>query len=462
MSVNGCRILVVDDEPLVRKSLYESLRGDGFTASMASNGEEAYEKIAASYFDIVITDMKMPKMNGMELLKKLRKDFPSVSVVIITGYGNVETAVEAMKMGAFDYVTKPINDAEIRIIIDKILEHNKLIQENINLRKKLSNSIRGRDKFHNMVGRDAKMQKIYTMIEAIADSKANVLVTGESGTGKRLVAQAIHATDKFRKDKVLVEMSCGALPETLLESELFGHVKGAFTGAIRDRKGRFESADNGTIFLDEIDTFSPAMQVKLLRVLQEGEFERVGETKTLKVDVRVIAATNQRLDGLIKEGKFRSDLYYRLNVINIELPRLKDRVEDLSLLVSHFIEKHNKEDASKKITGITKEAMAVLEGYSWPGNIRELENMVARAVVLAHAKKIDVDSLPEELQKSWNSKAHGGNGNNSTLKNMMAEPERDVIRKMLDEARGNKKKAALKLGINRTTLYNKIKKYGLN
>ncbi|MBU1912955.1 MAG: sigma-54 dependent transcriptional regulator [Candidatus Omnitrophica bacterium] len=460
MSVNGCRILVVDDEPLVRKSLYESLRGDGFTASMASNGEEAYEKIAASYFDIVITDMKMPKMNGIELLKKLRKDFPSVSVVLITGYGNVETAVEAMKIGAFDYVTKPINDAEVRIIIDKILEHNKLIQENINLRKKLANSVRGRDKFHNMVGKDAKMQKIYTMIEAIADSKANVLITGDSGTGKRLVAQAIHATDKFRKDKVLVEMSCGALPETLLESELFGHVKGAFTGAIKDRKGRFESADNGTIFLDEIDTFSPIMQVKLLRVLQEGEFERVGETKTLKVDVRVIAATNQRLEGLIKEGKFRSDLYYRLNVINIELPRLKDRVEDLGLLVSHFIEKHNKEDASKKITGITKEAMAVLEGYSWPGNIRELENMVARAVVLARSRKIDVDSLPEELQKSRNGKTHGGN--NNTLKDMLAEPERDVIRKMLDEAHGNKKKAALKLGINRTTLYNKIKKYGLN
>ena len=461
MSVNGCRILVVDDEPLVRKSLYESLRGDGFTASMASNGEEAYEKIESSYFDIVITDMKMPKMNGIELLKKLRKDFPSVSVVLITGYGNVETAVEAMKMGAFDYVTKPINDAEVRIIIDKILEHNKLIQENINLRKKLANSMRGRDKFHNMVGRDAKMQKIYTMIEAIADSKANVLITGESGTGKRLVAQAIHAIDKFRKDKVLVEMSCGALPETLLESELFGHVKGAFTGAIKDRKGRFESADNGTIFLDEIDTFSPVMQVKLLRVLQEGEFERVGETKTQKVDVRVIAATNQRLEGLIKEGKFRCDLYYRLNVISIELPRLRDRVEDIGLLVSHFIEKHNKEDASKKITGVTKEAMAVLEGYSWPGNIRELENMVARAVVLAHAKKIDVDSLPEELQKSRNVKAHAG-GNNNTLKNMMAEPERDVIRKMLEESRGNKKKAALKLGINRTTLYNKIKKYGLN
>jgi DNA-binding NtrC family response regulator len=460
--VNGCRILVVDDEPLVRKSLYESLRGDGFTASMASNGEEAYEKILESYFDIVITDMKMPKMNGIELLKKLRKDFPAISVVLITGYGNVETAVEAMRMGAFDYVTKPINDAEVRIIIDKILEHNKLIQENINLRKKLANSLRGRDKFHNMVGRDSKMQKIYGMIEAIADSKANVLITGESGTGKRLVAQAIHATDKFRKDKVLVEMSCGALPETLLESELFGHVKGAFTGAIKDRKGRFESADNGTIFLDEIDTFSPVMQVKLLRVLQEGEFERVGETKTLKVDVRIIAATNQRLEGLIKEGKFRSDLYYRLNVISIELPRLKDRVEDIGLLVSHFIEKHNKEDASKKITGVTKEAMAVLEGYSWPGNIRELENMVARAVVLARSKKIDVDSLPEELQKSGNGKTHGGNGNNNTLKNMLAEPERDVIRKMLEESRGNKKKAALKLGINRTTLYNKIKKYGLN
>ncbi|MBU1852654.1 MAG: sigma 54-interacting transcriptional regulator [Candidatus Omnitrophica bacterium] len=251
--MNGCRILIVDDEPLVRKSLYETLRADGYIASMASNGEEALKKIESKGYNIVIADMKMPKMGGIALLKKIKSNFPQTEVVLITGYGNIETAVEAMKIGAFDYVTKPIVDTEIKIIIDKIIERNRLIEENVDLRKKLASSTR--DRFHKMIGRDSKMQKIYTMIEAIADSSATVLLSGDSGTGKRLVAHAIHVNDKRRKDKPLVELSCGALPETLLESELFGHVKGAFTGAIKDRKGRFEQADGGTVFLDEIDTF---------------------------------------------------------------------------------------------------------------------------------------------------------------------------------------------------------------
>jgi len=300
MSVNGYRILIVDDEPLVRRSLYEILRADGYTASMASDAEEALDKMKKADFDIVISDMKMPKMDGIDLLKKVKSDYPRAEVVLITGFGNIETAVEAMKIGAFDYITKPIMDNEIKMIIEKIIERNKLIQENVSLKQQLADSHRSR--FHSIIGQDPKMQKIYTMIEAIADSQVTVLINGESGTGKRLVAHAIHATDKIRRDKPFVEVSCGALPETLLESELFGHVKGAFTGAIKDRKGRFELAEGGTIFLDEIDTFSPSLQVKLLRILQDGEFERVGDTKTLKADLRIITATNQRLEKLIEEA----------------------------------------------------------------------------------------------------------------------------------------------------------------
>ncbi len=457
MSMNGYRILVVDDEPLVRKSLYEVLRGDGYVASMASNGEEALSKIKEKGFDIVIADMKMPKMDGIKLHKEVKSNFPHIEMVLITGYGNVETAVEAMKIGAFDYVTKPIVDNEIKIVISKIIERNKLIQENVNLRKKLASSTR--DRFHKMIGRDPKMQKIYTMIEAIADSKATVLLTGESGTGKRLVAQAIHANDRLRRDKVFVEVSCGALPETLLESELFGHVKGAFTGAIKDRRGRFELADQGTIFLDEIDAFSPVLQVKLLRILQEGEFERVGDTKTIKVDVRIIAATNQGLDRMIKQGKFREDLYYRLNVISIELPRLKDRRGDIRPLVEHFIQKHNKENKNKKIIGITKEAMDILERNDWHGNIRELENVIERAIILTPRQKIDKGVLPEALHRTH---TPGSVKKNNTVKEILEEPERDIILRALQEVKGNRKKAALRLGINRTTLYNKIKKYGLD
>jgi len=459
MNNNGCRILIADDEPLIRKSLYEILRADGYCASMACDGEEALDKIEEKGFDIVITDMKMPKLGGMELLKKIKSKKPNIEVILITGYGNIENAVEAMKVGAFDYVTKPIVDSEIKIIIKKIIERNQLLQENYDLRKKLSSTSQ-KDRFHNLIGADSAMQKIYTMIEAIANSRATVLLTGVSGTGKRLAAQAIHANDSMRKNNPFVEVSCGALPETLLESELFGHVKGAFTGAIKDRKGRFELADGGTIFLDEIDTFSPALQVKLLRVLQDGDMERVGDTKTLKVNVRIIAATNQGLEKLIKENKFREDLYYRLNVISINMPDLKSRKGDIKLLAEHFIHKHNKESSDKKITGLTKEALNILEKYDWPGNVRELENTIERAIVLTTGHVIDKDGLPDSLHKSY--ALNAGFAKSDTLKNFLREPEKDIISKTLKDTKGNKKKAAEKLGINRTTLYNKIKKYGLN
>ena len=459
MNDNGCRILIADDEPLIRKSLYEILRADGYYASMACDGEEALNKIEEKGFDIVITDMKMPKVGGMELLKKIKSKGSNIEVILITGYGNIENAVEAMRMGAFDYVTKPIVDNEIKIIINKIIERNRLLQENHDLRIRLS-SAGQRDRFHSIIGCDPAMQKIYTMIEAIANSRATVLLTGASGTGKRLAAQAIHANDNSRKNNPFVEVSCGALPETLLESELFGHVKGAFTGAIKDRKGRFELAEGGTIFLDEIDTFSPALQVKLLRILQDGEFERVGDTETLKANVRVIAAANQKLEKLIKENKFREDLYYRLNVISIDMPELKERKGDIKLLVEHFIQKFNKENVDKKITGITKEALDILEKYEWPGNVRELENAIERAIVLTTRQVIDRDILPDALHKNYILK--DSLAKNDTLKDILKEPEKEIILKTLNDVKGSKKKAAQKLGINRATLYNKIKKYGLN
>lgn len=459
MNNNNLRILIVDDEPLVRKSLYDALRGDGYIASMASDGEEAIQKIEKNGFDIVISDIKMPKLDGIGLLKKIKAGHSDIAVIIITGHGNIESAVEAMKTGAFDYVTKPIVDSEIKLILNKIKERNLLLAENASLRRKLADSVKS--KFHNLVGRDPKMQKIYNMIEAVSDSKATVIIHGLSGTGKRLAAQAIHCQDKARNHKPFVEVSCGALPETLLESELFGHVKGAFTGAIRDRKGRFETADGGTIFLDEIDTFSPSLQVKLLRVLQEGEFERVGETKTVRVDVRIIAATNQNLEKLIKEGKFREDLYYRLNVISIELPDLKDRRDDIELLIGHFIDEHNsKRRPDKRITGISKEVMDILKNYDWPGNVRELENVIERAMVLTQCGEIEKSVLSEEICKRYGLQKSSSRKNN-TLKEFLEEPEKDVLVKTLEEVKGNKAKAASKLGINRTTLYNKLKKYGL-
>lgn len=459
MDNNGCRILVADDEPLIRKSLYEILRADGYYASMAADGEDALNKIEEKGFDIVITDLKMPGISGMELLKKIKSKKLHTEVILITGYGNIEDAVEAMKIGAFDYVTKPIVDSEIKIIINKIIERNNLLQENCDLRKKLSSSNQ-RDRFHSIIGGDPMMQKIYTMIEAIANSRATVLLTGSSGTGKRLAAQAIHANDNSRKNNPFVEVSCGALPETLLESELFGHIKGAFTGAIKDRKGRFELAEGGTIFLDEIDAFSSALQAKLLRILQDGEFERVGDTKTLKANVRIIAATNQKLEKLIKENKFREDLYYRINVISIDMPELKERKGDIKLLMEHFIQKFNKENVNKKITGVTKEALDILEKYEWPGNVRELENAIERAIVLTTSHVIDKDILPDALHKNYIPK--DSIAKNDTLKNILKEPEKNIILKTLNDVKGNKKKAAQKLGINRGTLYNKIKKYGLN
>jgi len=457
-------ILVVDDEPLTRGSLYEVLKFEGYRVTTANDGVEALESIRKSQPEIVIADLKMPGMDGLSLLRKIKAEHSETVVVLITGYGTIETAVEAMKEGAFDYITKPIVDGEIKVVIQKILNQQKLMEENRYLRERLATTTRQR--FHNIIGEDPKMQRIYAMIEAVADTNATILLHGGSGTGKRLVAHAIHNSDHSRRDRPFIEVSCGALPETLLESELFGHIRGSFTNAIRDREGRFQLAHGGTILLDEIDAFSPNLQVKLLRVLQDGEFERVGDARTQKVDVRVIAATNQDLNAAIKKGAFREDLYYRLNVISIYIPPLKERKGDIPLLVEHFLEKHNQVANNKKVTGISKEAMEALLEYDWPGNIRELENVVERAVILTRGTTIEKQDLPEFLQKAGvlpglKAQSSYDNSGAGLLKEALKDPERQIIQQALEQANGNRKNAAQTLGINRTTLYNKMKRYGL-
>lgn len=452
------KILIVDDEPLTRKSLYEILKYEYYRVSTASNGKEALRAIAEEHPDIVITDLKMPDINGLELLKKIREMNNGTAVVLITGYGSIDTAVAAMKEGAFDYITKPILDNEIKIVIQRIFEQKKILEENRVLKKRLAKTVRSN--FHGIIGQNHKMQKIYDLIETIASTNATVLIQGESGTGKKMIAQAIHYSDNHRKNKNFVEVSCGALPETLLESELFGHIKGSFTSAIKDRQGRFELADGGTIFLDEIDAFSPKLQVKLLRVLQEGEFERVGDVKTLRVDVRVIAATNQNLSVLIKNGQFREDLYYRLNVIPISLPPLRERKDDIPLLVEHFLKKCSQK-LKRSVTDISEEVMHLLIQYDWPGNVRELENIMERAVILSRGERIERENLPEFFHEMSVSEEQISHRTSCSLKDALKSSEKKIIEEALRDSGGNRKKAAKRLGINRTTLYNKMKEYGL-
>jgi len=451
-------ILIADDEPLTRKSLLEILKFEGYKVSLASDGEEALRQIKENPPDVVIADLKMPKLDGIALLRKIKEYDSNIAVVLVTAYGTIETAVEAMKEGAFDYITKPIIDSEIKIVIQRILEQKKLLEENKVLKERLKKE--GRKQFYKMIGQNPKMQKIYDLVETVAPTNATVLIVGESGTGKRLIAHALHFYNPYRKDKPFVEVSCGALPENLLESELFGHIKGSFTGAIRDRQGRFEIASGGTIFLDEIDAFSPKLQVKLLRVLQEGEFERVGDTKTIKVDVRVIAATNQDLKKLIKEGLFREDLYYRLNVIPINVPPLRERKDDIPLLVEHFLKKSSQKLKGKIVRDVSPQVMELFFAYDWPGNIRELENVIERAVILCKGERIEVEDLPEFFME-LRGKDRDDEKRNFSLKEVVKDSEKEIIEKVLKECGGNRKKAAQILGINRTTLYNKLKAYGI-
>ncbi len=455
------RILVVDDDPLIRGSLYEMLRGQRFDVEMASDGAEAIDHLKRRPFQLVLTDWKMPQVDGMSLLSHIRSKYPDVNVVLITGFGNVTSAVEAIRQGAFDYLTKPIQPEELEATIQRALSQGGMLTDTIE------------DPFAGIIGQDPAMQKLFAMIRSVAVSSATVLLEGESGTGKRVIAQAIHRADPKRRSHPFVEISCGALPETLLESELFGHVRGSFTGAIRDKQGRFEVADGGTVLLDEIDAFTPALQVKLLRVIQERLYERVGDTRTMRVDVRIIAATNRKLPELVTQGKFREDLYYRLNVIAMRLPPLRDRKSDLPLLIQHFIDRASRA-MGKTVAGVTEETQRVLISYGWPGNIRELENVMERAVILAKRPKLDVEDLPDELrfQSDGTSMAvadqeeeaqteEAAEQTTTLLKDALKMPERELILKVLAEVRWSRSEAAKRLGIHRSTLYHKIRKLGI-
>ncbi len=450
------RILVVDDDRIILDSLGEFLRLEGYEVEGATRVPDALTLLERRPVNVVITDVNMPESDGFELLRVIRKRFPDLVVIMITGYGTIESAVEAIKMGAYDYLTKPIIDDEIRLIVERALNQQALVREVHTLRKQLDLRF-GLD---SIVGHDYKMLKIFDLVDAVAQSKVTVLIQGDSGTGKSLVARVLHHRSD-RRDKPFVEVSCGAIPESLLESELFGHVRGSFTGAVGDKKGKFKAADGGTIFLDEISTASPALQIKLLRVLQERQFEPVGSNKTETVDVRVILATNVDLEQEVEAGRFRQDLYYRVNVVNIGMPPLRERIADIPLLADAFLERFCKQ-MHKEVLGFTDEAQQCLQRYHWPGNVRELENIVERAVVLTKNRHITIHDLPPKLVESAAADPTPDAYKPASLKAALEEPEKRIIEAALRAHDWNRQATAEALEINRTTLYKKMKRYSLD
>jgi DNA-binding NtrC family response regulator len=452
------RILVVDDEELNRDLLQQILEREGYQVAIAANGQEALTLLRQEAFHVVLTDLKMPGMTGVEVIRELKMLAPSTMGIIHTAYGSVETAVEAMKAGAYDYVTKPVRRDELLVVIQRALDFQHLHHENVSLRKQL----KAKYKFDNIVSDNEKMQAIFTQVEKVADTDSTILIYGESGTGKELIARALHY-NSYRQDKPLVPINCGAIPEDLLESELFGHEKGAFTGATAQRLGRFELANGGTIFLDEIGEMRPSLQVKILRVLQEREFERIGGTRTIKVDVRILAATNKNLEELVARQQFRDDLFWRLNVIPITLPPLRERLSDIPLLVAHFIARFNAEK-KQHLTGITPEALQMLQSYHWPGNVRELENTVERIAILKGSGMIMPEDLPEKIARPSLSRSVPGVNipdDGIDFDAMVETFEKQLLMQALVKAGGVKSKAANLLHMNRTTLVEKVKKLRL-
>ncbi len=447
------KILLVEDDDISRDTLSRLLKMSGYTVKGAASGKIGLSFLDHELFDIIITDLLLPDINGIDILKQAKDVSPSTEVILITGHASAETAVRAMKEGAFDYVTKPLNFDELSILIVNALEKRQLRSENVYLKQQLHNKY----DFANIIGTSPPMQKLFARLKKVAGTDSTILVLGESGTGKELVARAIHFNG-HRKDRPFIPVNCAAIPESLLEGELFGHVKGAFTGAIRDKIGKFEAANGGTIFLDEIGTMPMHLQTKLLRVLQEQEIERIGSTRSIKLDVRVVSATNLDLEAEVKKGAFREDLFYRLNVIPVVLPPLRERKEDILHLISHFIEKNCTEMKRPKMT-ISNEALHILESYSWPGNVRQLENMVERIVALSEDERIMLSDIPANIRDEVLTTV---SEQGIDLVKTVNEIERKMICDALALAKGVKAKAASMLGLNRTTLVEKMRRLGID
>ncbi|MEN6440218.1 MAG: sigma-54 dependent transcriptional regulator [Syntrophobacter sp.] len=444
----NARVLVVDDEPMVGISLTNWLKEENYEVKAVCDGQSALDAFKNECWDIVLLDYKMPGMDGMQVLRHIKELAPQAVVLMMTAYASIANSVQAMKEGAFDYIVKPLDVEELSMMLNKIVERQQLITENLLLRKHLNE----RYQYENIIGKSPGMQKVFELIRIVAETNATVLITGETGTGKEMVARAIHATSP-RRYGPFIAVSCSALPETLLESELFGYEKGAFTGADRTKKGRFELAHGGTLFLDEIGEISMKTQVKLLRVLQERSFTRLGGTETIDVDVRLITATNQNLPRLVEVNTFRSDLYYRLNVVNIHVPPLRERKDDIPLLAEHFMEKFNVE-FNKKFSRIERKAMEQMVSYHWPGNVRELENVIERAIVIDQGPEVKAKYMPfcsPELPAP-------GDGGPKALQDV----EKEHILRILDQNQWNISKAAKILDIDRTTLHKKIQKFGIS
>jgi len=450
------RILVVDDEASMRELLVIMLRREGYQVEEAGDGGAALEKIQSDTFDLIISDIKMPRLTGIDLLRRIREQDLDIVVMMITAFSTTEEAVEAMKLGAYDYITKPFKNDEIRLVVRNALERSRLSHENRSLKKALGQKF----SFDTLVGKSPAMQRLYSLIERVAQSQVSVLVTGESGTGKELVARAIHFNSE-RKEAPFVAINCGAIPENLIESELFGHEKGAFTGADQRKDGLFETANGGTLFLDEIGELPTMMQVKLLRVLQEREFRRVGGTRNLPLDIRLVSASNKDFEEEVREGRFREDLFYRLNVVRVELPPLRERREDIPLLLNHFY---------KKLTGeqhlpINGDALQRLLDYDWPGNIRELENLVERCLVLGWQKELTVDCLPSQFvgsQLGMQAVLQDIPDEGIDLENYLGEIEKKLLLSALERTRGVRKQAARLLGISFRSIRYRLAKYDLD